>query len=344
MRILHVTDLHLTDRSQDEYRWSIFSWIEKRLRIGKYTALAILGDLTEAKDGHSSALIVRLIDNLKMLAKYCPVHIVMGNHDYVDRTMPFFGFLKEIDNVFFYSNVCRIVIGGVSVGVVPHLDAELTKDIRLDIKRSCKNAKLIWLHQTFKGAVSESGRKLNGFRTKTMLRLLPENATLLVGDVHTPQTVGRFIYIGAPHPVDFGDVYNPRAAVWEDGKLTFIKRSTIKKAIVYAKWSEKPSVVLRNLTAGDYVRVVVDTERRLLYRWEWMRERYKFRCKKKGLIMSGIEPRVQVIQTDGKLVMKASLNTPNRILRTYAKATKEFDATMLKKAMLLLVKIKKSAK
>lgn len=341
MRIMHVADLHLTDRVQDEYRWKIFRWLQMRTATGNYDAIAILGDLTEAKDHHSAALIKRLVEELKGLAGCCPIHIVKGNHDYVDERTPFFQFLQELDNVYFYTGPSIALIQplarsdnqhesteGIEVGIVPHMAGTWCRRHWEAVEKVCAYTPLIWVHQTFSGARNEAGHALTGFPHKDFETRISRQAVILSGDVHTPQQIGRVIYVGAPHPVDFGDEFSPRVAVWEDGKVSFIKRSTIKKAVVYTEVGVPPAEVLKAYSEGDRIRVVVDMHRTQLYGWEALVKKYKKHCKKHMIELCGIEPRVKGVKSEKLTDTSLVLNTPMAVLRAYADATKEFDSTL----------------
>jgi hypothetical protein len=61
----------------------------------------------------------------------------------------------------------------------------------------------IIMHQTVTGAVGEGGVLL----TNENMPDLPQTAWIYSGDIHTPQEVGPLQYIGAPHPIKFGDDY-----------------------------------------------------------------------------------------------------------------------------------------
>lgn len=46
--------------------------------------------------------------------------------------------------------------------------------------------------------------------------VLPRSARIYAGDIHTPQKVGAVQYVGAPHPVKFGDNYETRMLRLDD--------------------------------------------------------------------------------------------------------------------------------
>jgi len=44
MSILITSDLHLTDRDRDEYRWGLFPWIAEQIDKHEVSTLLFLGD------------------------------------------------------------------------------------------------------------------------------------------------------------------------------------------------------------------------------------------------------------------------------------------------------------
>ncbi|MGH7239128.1 MAG: hypothetical protein ACREHG_03570, partial [Candidatus Saccharimonadales bacterium] len=61
MRALFFSDPHFTDREQDAYRWKVFPFLHHvEALYGEIDLLACLGDLTDHKDCHSSALLHRV--------------------------------------------------------------------------------------------------------------------------------------------------------------------------------------------------------------------------------------------------------------------------------------------
>ncbi|HWY34909.1 MAG TPA: hypothetical protein VNX68_09695, partial [Nitrosopumilaceae archaeon] len=69
MSILITSDLHLTDKDRDEYRWGLFPWLKQQIISYKPTTLLFLGDTTDAKDRHSAKLTNRIVDCFTDLAK-----------------------------------------------------------------------------------------------------------------------------------------------------------------------------------------------------------------------------------------------------------------------------------
>lgn len=205
MTILFTADLHFTDLPRDEYRWGLLPWLAKQARQQKAKLVVIGGDMTDAKDRHSSALVNRLVRGLVEIAQICPVIIYKGNHDFIDEGEPFFGFTNELntghgvtflvkpmemDNLLFLPNT-------------KNYQAEWVKYEDAGWDRN----DLIFCHATFDGCESESGFKLSGIPPG----YFKGAKKVISGDIHKPQMVGRNIeYVGAPYRIRFGDAFVPR--------------------------------------------------------------------------------------------------------------------------------------
>lgn len=205
MNILFTADLHFTDNPRDEYRWGLLPWLAKQASKHKVQMVVLGGDITDAKDKHSSALVNRLVAGLVEIAKICPVIILRGNHDYIDENQPFFGFTNEMNAGY-----------GITF---------LTKPMTIDDLLFLPNTKnweeewngmafgsydVIFTHATFDGCTSESGFKLSGIPPS----FFAQAKKVWSGDIHKPQTVGKNIeYVGSPYRCRFGDLYLPRVVL-----------------------------------------------------------------------------------------------------------------------------------
>ena len=125
---LITTDLHLTDRSDEAYRWDIFPFLKKQATKHKTQHIFILGDLTDFKDNHSARLVNRIVEEVVGLTDYGGVTILKGNHDYVDPKTPFFMFLDgmSVDPygsepvVRFVTDITKTKISNKRVLLLPH--------------------------------------------------------------------------------------------------------------------------------------------------------------------------------------------------------------------------------
>src|SRR5882724_7118261 len=97
MKWLLTSDLHLSDKPRDAYRFGLFPWLAKQQKAHNVDAIFILGDLTENKDRHSAKLVNQTIESLLTLRP--PVYILRGNHDGIDPGSPFFKFVNSIEGI-----------------------------------------------------------------------------------------------------------------------------------------------------------------------------------------------------------------------------------------------------
>lgn len=213
-KLLLTSDLHLTDREADRSRFEIFdvcARIQERER-GSIQGWACLGDLTEFKDRHSSALthatragVERLPFNYKLILK--------GNHDYVDEGEPFFDFLHLLPGVHYVSRPEVLSFEGHDLLLLPH-----TRDVKAEWARfDGIQCELVLAHLTVQGARSEQGAVLDGVPRNW----IPGNCPVISGDIHLPQRVdANFEYVGSPYSTRFGQDYIPRVLLvtLEQGK------------------------------------------------------------------------------------------------------------------------------
>jgi DNA repair exonuclease SbcCD nuclease subunit len=218
MKLLIVSDLHLTDRPEDEYRWEVFTKIGQVCGAYSVDRVVILGDLTDSKDRHSSALVNRIVDSLVELTNRAPalVTVVKGNHDFmVDEDCPFFRFLNHIPMLEFVVHPTAVRMpDGFKMYYLPFSRTPLPKREDVDWEL-VSESNLILAHLTFNGSELSNGSRLEGGDDPYWFtRKVSPSAVVISGDVHVPQTVGLrqqpITYVGAPYHVRFGDGYTGR--------------------------------------------------------------------------------------------------------------------------------------
>lgn len=254
MYALVVSDLHLTDRSTDEYRWKLFSQLADLSNEHGANNLFILGDLTEFKDYHSSKLVNRVVDSLYQLrrqSKITNVYVLKGNHDGLDPDMPYFKFLNKIPWCKFYIKPTEEDLGSARILFLPH-----TRDPEKDWKKvDFDSCDLLFFHGTVTGAISETGQKLDGIPVSFFKDL---SCKVLGGDIHVPQKVAKKIeYVGAPYPIRFGDTFDPRAILIKGKEYITLPLENIRKITV----TIGAGGVVRefdSVTKGDQVKLLIE--------------------------------------------------------------------------------------
>lgn len=294
MTWLFTSDIHLSDRPKDEHRFGLFPWLAKQQEKYSVSHTFILGDITENKDKHSSVLVNRIVEGLVHLRGV--VYILRGNHDGNDPECPYFKFLSRIPGILFVRSFS--FLGSLGVALVPHCRTQALLDQNLD--RVPTASKAILLHNTFEGAIAESGAHLSGLAASHAA--FKGAAGVWAGDVHKPQCVGPVTYVGSPYHVRFGDNFTPRVMLLEDGKHVADLHFPSPR-----KWSltiTDPQDIANHekLKAGDQIKVRVKLTREELVEWTNIRRSVLAACRDRNLEVFGIdlEPPQLVKRSDVK--------------------------------------------
>lgn len=313
---LLIGDLHLTDNTRDAHRFDIFKWIRKQQEKLNPVATFLLGDITDSKDRHSATLVNKIVSGLVSMKP--PVYILKGNHDYkADPTNPFFKFLNHIEGLEFV--VKPTVIKAIkSIALIPHVRSqdEFDHSVRLcgDSSPVC-----FLVHQTFDGAIAETGVRLSGLAASPIESFNPPLG-VYAGDVHRPQTQGIVTYVGCPYQVRFGDNFDPHCI--------FVSKSGTESYPWFdapRKWSltvRGPENILsnKNLFEGDQVKLTIEVAREEAVEWKKIKHEVLAACKKLKLEVYGAKLEVNTSKQKDRIHMETKHGTPDRVLEQFCKS------------------------
>lgn len=305
--MLICSDLHLTDRERDEYRWDFFKWIAKQLKKRNEDTLLILGDLTDEKDGHTAKLVNRIVDTLLDLPAH--VFVLKGNHDYKDADCAFFRFLGRegfCDKLDFISTPKWLQFVGkeqklkdlkLTTLMLPHTADPMRDWADIDLK----GVEVICCHQTYNGADAGGGFKLSSALSN---RYWSEErgfkGKIISGDIHVAQTLGDVEYVGCPYPVHFGDAFETRVLQVErhNGAVVVesIQAASIQRAVVDVTINPDTEVLdiedaLGSLRKGDQAKVRVHLPRAEFAGWEMHKGFVQAYAKENGIWLFSVELR-----------------------------------------------------
>lgn len=307
---LLIGDLHLTDRPRDAYRFGIFKWIREQHRKFKPKATVILGDLCEQKNYHSATLVNRISNEIDKLER--PIYILMGNHDYIDPKNPFFKFLGLFEGVEFI--VTPTEIGDLFM--IPHCRDETA------FAEACAcfygHPTYLLLHNTFTGAIAETGAPLTGFSASPIEALAPRLGTY-AGDVHRPQQAGPVTYVGAPYNVRFGDNFTPRCLVIDaKGQKTNLYFDCPRKWSLTVRSSED---IIRNnlLIEGDQVKLEIELAREEAVDWKTIKLDVMDACREMKLEVFGVTLNIKAT-TERKALKVGEGSVPEDVLTAFCSA------------------------
>lgn len=262
MYTLLTADLHLNSNSRDEYRHTFVAQLPEMARKLKCGRIIILGDLTDEKDCHNAELVNRIVGYLYAMGQQCEVVILRGNHDCVDPTTPFFGFVNVIENVRWYNGVDATALTGLGLCVfLPHTRDHERDWSKLSFDPFKRDPERGWIfcHNTFDGSDAGGGRRLRGIPTD----VFPKRATVISGDVHVPQVNNQVTYVGAPYTINFGDEYKPRVLMLgldpkHNNQMQSIPVPGVQKRLLQIKAGNyNREKWLKRLNEGDILKIKV---------------------------------------------------------------------------------------
>ena len=105
MTCILISDIHLSEKPEYSYRFSIFDWLLKQCAKYKATHIFFLGDLTDSKDHFPGWFVNKCIDSIsKITDAGIKFGWLYGNHDGLTSDSAFFKFIeKHSDNIRYYT-------------------------------------------------------------------------------------------------------------------------------------------------------------------------------------------------------------------------------------------------
>ncbi len=305
MSFLVTADLHFSDNPRDEYRFRIFGQLASLAAIHKPKALLILGDLTEKKDNHGAWLVNRIVAEMVVLASWCPIIILRGNHDGLDPAHPFFEFLDCLRNIRYISVPREFELQGLGNCLfLPHT-TDYRRDWPLDSIKSSRYP-YIFAHNTFKGATGQH-RELDGLP----LNIFNKDARVIAGDVHVPHTISPVTYVGSPYLIDFGDDFRPRVLLETSTKSKSIPIIGPQKKLVEANVvSKEVQWPTAGLSKGDILKVRLKVTPKQYQNWAEIKEGVLNWASKHEYVLHVIQPVLEGggRREDGLQVTRSRMN------------------------------------
>ena len=278
--LLLVSDIHLNDSLQDNYRWRIFNYLAKAIEKYKVTHVVVLGDITDSKDHHSALLVNKVVERFRDLAFLCPVIVLRGNHDCIDADVAFFRFLDYHPNTKFISKPTEMKLCGKRALFLPHTSSREGYNGEYDFR----NYDWIFCHQTFHGVRGENGRALPGISPTVFAHC---KGRVYSGDVHVPQRLGRVEYVGAPYHLIFGGTnFIPRIILDGGNEMQEVLLKTTRKHTIVINSPEQLEDI--KLREGDHIKCDLRLFRSDFGKWDEYRKEIKHIADKANITLCGV--------------------------------------------------------
>ncbi len=298
-RILVVGDPHAVLEELDECR-RLFEYVEKVAAEQKVTEIVILGDLNNTHNVVRVEVMNFWLKTLRRLGKVAFTKALVGNHDYAGEG-------SEHHSLAIYDGDGY---GNDEMPGVEIVDRPVWEFERLylpyypvskhdEFVKTCNDPKtpfvpshgnLLFCHQAFVGSKLD-----NGFFAPDAVdpNLLPQKL-VISGHIHSPQRVGKVIYVGSPRWRTMDDANKDRSIrlfeIDNDGNLvsdTPFPTNTVCREIRRAIDTPEHPVVI---PAGDRARWYIDVRGPA----DWVEERKK--------AFSGTNARIRTFKTTAQTV------------------------------------------
>jgi DNA repair exonuclease SbcCD nuclease subunit len=280
-KFLLTSDLHLTDRPQDAYRFDVFPWLKEQGKKHNVDFIGILGDLTDSKDNHNSTLVNKIVTSLGSLQGSChKVFLLKGNHDYIDEDTPFFKFINVFDKVELIIEPAVQIWRKDRYLFLPH-----TKNPTEEWDFEFASYDCVFMHQTINGALASNGIKMKGL-SETFLK---DCKKVYSGDIHKPQKIGNIEYVGTPYHVRFNDRYEPRVILYDSEEgVKDLYFPCLKKHTLEIREPDD-LFAYEKVSKGDQVKVRVKIRTADMLDWAGIRQQVVLNCEKMGVELFGVE-------------------------------------------------------
>lgn len=308
-RVLITTDLHFSDRANAEYRWDVLEHLTDAMQKHDATDLFILGDLTDEKDHHSAALVHRMIEGFNYLrdTRYSEtpqeIHILKGNHDYIDPDLPFFSFLRWMyEDVHYIQDTILDRRDFLFLPHTRHPEIDWRDDVVIE---QMKAAKFIFCHQTFTGGVSQDGYPMEGSSYENLIKPHTD-ALVFSGDLHKQQVIGDKVhYVGSPYPTTFQRTKHQGRFVLldaESGTFEDIKVDMGQRFSIVADINDEHGLhkLMEDNHVGedDILKITVTSDDKSVHKWFDYKKALLEDASREGIDVASIELRLSTSSTE----------------------------------------------
>ena len=312
MSYLLFTDVHLDDQQQNEYRWLI--WEHLRVAIIQYKPDVVfcLGDLVDRKDRFSSAFVNRLLGEMRGLSARAPLVVLRGNHDQTLRPPNYLDFLNKFSETITY--VYEPMQFSDELLLLPYSHAPRTEWAKFRLT----DYSAVFMHATVTGARVENGQVMEN----TDFPLLPGRVKFYSGDIHVPQQVRNITYVGAPHPIKFGDSYPCRMLLLDQNFDVSLEIPLTGPRKVVVQISSLADLDKIDVRFGDQLKIQCSISSDQVGEWQLNDERLAAWARRIGVSIAGVEVVLESEFDDPGVDLH---DTPEALLRQFAAQEKLSD-------------------
>jgi DNA repair exonuclease SbcCD ATPase subunit len=220
MRIVHIADVHWRGLSRHEEYIIAFKRFFKKAKELKPDVIYLGGDIVHSKtQGISPELIQSLCWWFTNLAKVCPVHVILGNHDGLilnrDRQDAITPIINALDNpdihLYKYSGVYSTGHEGFNWCVFSCFD----EDEWCKVKPSDDSVDIALYHGAVRGSLTDTDWQIDG---EINIDVFESYDFALLGDIHKRQFLNEektVAYCGSTIQQNYGECQEKGFLLWD---------------------------------------------------------------------------------------------------------------------------------
>jgi DNA repair exonuclease SbcCD nuclease subunit len=207
IRLLLVGDVHATPEELGDCR-RLIDFVAKTAQENGVDYIVFMGDIYNTHNVMRVEVLAFWKDAFEKLYKICrDVIVLVGNHDYAGEGLPIHALLAHDTQVLVVDKPCNFDLG---ILFLPYMSSREAFVEACEYEKAAQSTgPTVLCHQTFEGSTYENGMYApDGVDPN----LIPQT-TVISGHIHTPQSFGKVMYIGAPRWRTLSDA-NVERAIW----------------------------------------------------------------------------------------------------------------------------------
>jgi DNA repair exonuclease SbcCD nuclease subunit len=179
-------------------------------KLTKDDIIVHLGDLFDNRNIVPINILNYAQTILERMAKICPVHIIIGNHDIYNKSDNDVNSLKPysyIPNVFVYETTTKINFNGKDILLMPWVES---KQEQVNLLKQYSGCDYLFCHSDLNGAKMHLTSVAHRNSNKIDVEEFDGYKHVYSGHIHLVQKSKNFTFVGSIHEMDRNDIDNQK--------------------------------------------------------------------------------------------------------------------------------------
>ncbi len=239
MKILTIADLHFQGNSNIQFFQLFITKLEKILCETKYDYVVQLGDVRHKFKIDDRSTLTLVCQLFTMITKYCPLIVLVGNHD-MDDSLQFLTENHTLIPFYKWPNITivdvpyKLQVDNKTLIFCPYVPKGRLHEALNEIE-DWQSADVVFVHQEMMGVKMGAIVSIDGDTWST------EYPMLISGHIHNRQQIENIVYPGMPYDIGFDESekrYVLDITLGDSVKLKYINTNMPRKIIKQLTYEE----------------------------------------------------------------------------------------------------------